>query len=224
MSNHESARGRMVIAGDAIFEGRVSGARVVDVYGELRGEVTADRFDIHPGGRAFGTIEAVSADIGGQLEGSLAVRQLCAIRSTGDVTGKVRYGRLSMAEGAQLEAHLRNIPPEIGGDLEMTVERGGATRITIADLSAFDPDDHAADLTFEVSNPIAGHVARVDALLYPLDRFTQLELERGEIAFASDGSATDRAGFDVVVRDASGASSGPAKTMRIAVTAAKQRL
>lgn len=213
----------MVIAGDAVFEGRISGARNVDVYGELRGEVTADHLDLHPGGRAFGSIEAGSASIAGRMEGSLAVRQLCAIRATGDVTGKVRYGRLSMAEGAQLEAHLRNIPPEIGGDLEMTVERGGATRITTADLSAFDPDDDAKDLTFEVSNTVAGHVARTDALLFPIDRFTQAELANGEVAFASDGSDASRAAFDVLVRDASGATSGAPLTMRIAVTAAKPR-
>lgn len=223
MSSQDSAKGRMVISGDAVFEGRVSGARNLDVYGELRGEVKADHVDLHNGGRIFGTIDAGSADISGRMEGSLAVRQLCAIRSTGDVTGKIRYGRLSMAEGAQLEAHLRNIPPEIGGDLEMTVERGGATRITVADLSAFDPDDNAHDLTFEVSNTVAGHVARADALLFPADRFTQAELESGEIAFASDGSDSERASFDVVVRDASGASSGAPHTMRIAVTPGKQR-
>ncbi|MEO1543947.1 MAG: polymer-forming cytoskeletal protein [Pseudomonadota bacterium] len=217
--SNSNSRGHAIISSDAIFEGKILKAETVEVHGEVLGEIETNHLVVHHDGRVFGSTRATSASVSGQAEGELVVKELCAITETGNVVGDVRYGRLSLAQGANLEAHLRNIPPELGGDFELVVQRGQAVAITTADLTAFDPDDAAVDLTFTVSNTTAGHVARKSEIRSAISTFTQTELEAGLICFKSDETAALDGRFDVVVTDASGATSGPARTVRAKITA-----
>ena len=124
---------------------------------------------------------------------------------------------MSMEEGGELIANVRNIPPSIGGDLDLTVSKGRAVRITLADLNALDPDDKPEDLTFEISNAANGFVALDTMPKQPVSTFSQADLESGRVYFAHDGSEAATAKFDVTVTDLSGASSGVAKTVNVAV-------
>ena len=67
------------------------------------------------------------------------------------------------------------MPPSIGGDLDLTVEKGRTISITLQDLTALDPDDEAKDLIFTISNAKNGHVALVVAPARPVTRFTQAD-------------------------------------------------
>lgn len=218
-SERQPTKGHALISAGTLIEGKIIGARQVEVAGEIRGEIGTDHLIVREGGRIFGTTKAKSAEIAGTAEGELHITDLCNIKSTGEVAGDIRYGRLAMAEGANLEANLKNIPPELGGDFEITIQRGGMGRITTADLTAFDPDDKPVDLTFTVSNIKGGHLARRSAPQQALNRFTQADLETGDIAFIGHPSASGDGAFDVVVTDASGATSGPARTVTVKVTA-----
>ena len=113
---------------------------------------------------------------------------MIAIKSTGVASGTIKYGRLSMEEGGELTAQVRNIPPSIGGDLDLTVSKGRSVRITLADLNALDPDDKAEDLTFEISNAANGFVALGTRSKEPVNSFSQADLESGRVYFAHDGS------------------------------------
>jgi cytoskeletal protein CcmA (bactofilin family) len=42
------------------------------------------------------------AEIRGRFEGELTARQQLVIRSTGKVTGKIRYGKITIEEGGEL--------------------------------------------------------------------------------------------------------------------------
>ena len=119
--------------------------------------------------------------------------------------------------GGILSADLRNIPPEIGGDLDLLVSRGKATRVTPMDLSALDPDDEARDLRFTISNPKNGFVALSNAPGKPVINFTQEDIEKGLVKFVHDGSESNSASFDVVVADAKGGSSGAPQTVKVVV-------
>jgi cytoskeletal protein CcmA (bactofilin family) len=57
-----------------------------------------------------GTAEIDIAEIHGNFEGNLTVRQKLVIYATGRVTGKIRYGKVVIEEGGQLS-----------GDIECTV-------------------------------------------------------------------------------------------------------
>ena len=58
--------------------------------------------EIAPPGRFKGAAEIDVAEIHGHFEGTLTVRDRLVIHPTGRVTGTVRYGKISIAEGGQL--------------------------------------------------------------------------------------------------------------------------
>jgi len=212
-----AGRSNGVISADAEFEGRIRNAATLEVHGAVRGEVEGQTLKVHRGARVFGTVSVENADVDGTLEGSLSVKGLLSISSTGHVRGNVRYGRLSMSEGADLEAQLRNIPPEIAGDLELTVRNAAQARVTTSDLCAIDPDDPASALTFEASNVVGGAIVLATSPGESVTTFRQTDLEAGTVHFAHDGRTTGNVGFDVIVRDGSGATSGPSRRVRIGV-------
>jgi hypothetical protein len=145
------------------------------------------------------------------------VRKVLGISGTGVVRGDVRYGQILMSEGGELSAELRNVPPEVVGDFQVVVRRGKSVVVTNADISAIDPDNTASELMFSVTKPFNGYLARSAATGQPIERFTQEELAAGSIMFVHDGNGGADAGFEVVVIDKAGASSGAPKAVQVSV-------
>jgi cytoskeletal protein CcmA (bactofilin family) len=212
-------RGVLIIGEGAVLKGEVKSGRRVEVWGYVEGGVTASEIVVQEGGKVYGNVNSDTAEVRGTLQGDVRVQQLFSLKSTGTAAGKIKYGRLSMEEGAELSAHVRNIPPAIAGDLDLTVGKGRSVRITLSDINAVDPDDKPEDLTFAVSNAAGGFVALATAPKAPVRTFSQADLAGGQVYFSHDGSEGSKAHFDVEVTDASGASSGPAKTVNVAVRA-----
>lgn len=215
-----STPGAAVISDGTNLKGDIRNVRRLDVYGYVEGRVFGGTVVVHPGGRVFGSVKSEAMEVLGTFQGDAAVRQLLHIGSAGEVRGNVRYGRLAVDAGGMLEADVRNIPPELGGDLNITVRRGGRVTVTTVDLTAFDPDDGAEALTYTVSNAVAGAVVLASAPGAAVVNFTQADLQAGAVQFAHDGSEATRGGFDVVVTDAKGGSSGPPRTVTATVLAA----
>ncbi len=63
---------------------------------------------INERGSYSGTAEVDTAEIRGQFDGVLLVRETLVIHATGRVAGRIRYGRIVIEEGGQL-----------AGDIEM---------------------------------------------------------------------------------------------------------
>jgi len=216
-----NASSKSIIQKDTVVKGEIRNCRQIDIYGYVEGKLAAESVLIHEDGTFYGTLKTDSADIKGSLQGDVFVNRLINIRSTGTVNGNVQYGQLAMEMGANLSAHLRNVPPRIAGDLDLTVGRGQAVGVTTEDLTAVDPDDAAADLVYTVSNAVNGHVATGTSRKTPISMFTQADIEANKIIFVHDGSQTDTASFDIVVKDASGATSGAAQTVKVTVKGRK---
>jgi hypothetical protein len=89
--------------------------------------------------------------------------------------------------------------------------------VTVVDLTAIDPDDDTTDLVYTVSNTVNGFLTLAHAADARISTFTQADLEANNVSFRHDGSAGDRASFDVVVTDASGATSGAPRTVVVTV-------
>jgi cytoskeletal protein CcmA (bactofilin family) len=210
-------QGVLVVREDTIVKGEIRNCRQMEVYGYVEGNVAAGELLIHPSGQCYGTVKTDTAEVRGTLQGEVVVTHLISIRDTGTVSGNVRYGQLAMEAGGSLSGEVRNVPPGIAGDLDLTVDRGRAVRIAIEDLHAIDPDDAAKDLTFSVSNAQSGFVAFVDAPGRAVVRFTQADLEGGRVSFMHDGSTTRSASFDIIVADRSGATSGKPQTVKVSV-------
>jgi cytoskeletal protein CcmA (bactofilin family) len=210
-------QGVLVIREDTILKGEIRNCQQMEVYGYVEGDVAAGSLVVHPSGQCYGTVKTESAEIRGTLQGDVVVKHLISIRDTGSVSGNVQYGALAMEAGGSLTAEVRNVPPKVAGDLDVTVDRGRAVRITLEDLHAIDPDDDAKDLIFTVSNARNGFVALSGAPGRPAVKFTQADLEGGRVNFAHDGTAAATASFDVVVADHTGATSGRPQTVKVTV-------
>lgn len=213
-------QGVAVIGHDLVVLGDIKDCRLVEIYGRVQGSIDSEHVRVHPGGIVRGPLRAGSAEINGDMEGEVTVTSLIAIGSQGRVSGRVRYGQLALAEGGELSAEVRNIPPQVSGDYQIAVRQGRSVRITTADITAVDPDDTAKSLTFTVSSPVNGYVAMVDAPGAPVARFSQADLEADRVLFVHRGGDASPAGFDVTVTDKAGESSGAPKTVKAAVIAA----
>jgi cytoskeletal protein CcmA (bactofilin family) len=82
-----------------VVEGRVEAAmesRVLQIaeIGEFVGKAAVDMAEIH-----------------GRFDGELTVRKQLVIRATGHVSGKIRYGKLSIEEGGELSGDIGAIGP-----------------------------------------------------------------------------------------------------------------
>ncbi len=212
-----SARSLAIIGPDLVIKGDIRNGGTIEIQGLVEGSVAAEHVTIHNGGRIFGLLTAGSADVDGTLQGQVLVRKLLQIGATGVVHGDVRYGRISMQVGADLDADVRNVPPDIAGDLNLAVNRGGAVTVTTEDLTAIDPDSPIASLVFRVSQSKNGFVARGGERSSPIEQFSHAELQHGAIIFVHDGSGGTAASFDILVTDHAGASSGAPKTVHVAV-------
>jgi cytoskeletal protein CcmA (bactofilin family) len=212
-----SKRGNVVVAQDTVIKGDIRNCGQIEIFGYVEGDLSADALVVHPGGKFYGSATLENADIRGAVQGRVAVRNLIQVRKDGAVNGNVKYGRIAVEDGGILSAELRNVPPELFGDFEIAVTRGGQTRLTTSDINAVDPDDSPEKLKFSVANAKNGFVAMRAAPRAAVDRFTQAELEAGGVIFVHDGADGKAASFEVMVRDESGATSGAPKTVRVAV-------
>ena len=213
----DSPNGRAVLGPDIVFRGRIRNARIVEIHGYVEGEVTAKHILVARGGRFFGTMQALTAEILGDAQGEIFVKSLVRIGETGIVSGKVQYGSIAMAPGGELTAELRNVPPTLTGDFEISVHRGRSAILTRADLRAVDPDDAPEDLTFTVGRVLGGHVGLKGNPLAAIATFTQADLDAGRVLFQHDGSAANDAGFEISVADDDGATAGTPQTVKVEV-------
>lgn len=210
-------RGLFVLRDDAIFKGEVRNCGRMEVFGYVEGTVITDSLLIHQGGRCYGTVRAGSADIAGQVQGEVFVKNLINIQSSGEVAGNVHYGQISMQHGGSLHADMRNVPPTLAGDLHVQVRRGGSVVVSTHDLTAFDPDDTPDHLVYRITNVRNGFLAMTGKPSAPVTNFTQADLVAGRVMFVHDGTLAPAASFDAVVADHTGATSGPAQTVSVAV-------
>ncbi len=86
---------------------KLKGVEITDcdtllVEGTVEATMNSRVIEIAEQGAFKGSAEIDIAEIRGQFEGNLIVRQKLVIHSTGQVTGKVRYGKLVIEEGGQL--------------------------------------------------------------------------------------------------------------------------
>jgi cytoskeletal protein CcmA (bactofilin family) len=211
--------GVLIVTEDTVIRGvrELRNCRQLEVFGYLEGEVAAKSVLVHPNGRLFGKLKSDNAEIHGTLQGEVVVKHLIDIRSGGDVSGNIRYGKLALEVGGNLTAEVRNVPPSIAGDMQIEVSRGGSASVTLQDLNALDPDDNAKDLRFTISNVRNGYLALSSAPRRSVTAFTQADLETGQVTFVHDGRSADSASFDIVVADRSGGTSGAPKTVRVVV-------
>lgn len=210
-------QGIFLVAQDTQVTGKISDCKTLEVSGYIEGDLNVEKIVVYEGGRVYGDIKAAEAEIYGTLQGHIFVKNLIDIRSSGRVSGDVKYGQLALQVGAELEATMRNVPPELSGDFDLHVKRGKSVRVTTADLTAFDPDDDADSLTYTISDPVRGFLALAHEPKKAVQKFSQTDIEDGRVIFVHDGSSQPEASFNVVVSDDDGATSGKPQAVKVII-------
>ena len=94
---------------------KLKGVEITDcdtlvVEGLVEATMDSRVIDIAEQGAFKGSAEIDIAEIRGQFDGSLTVRQKLVIYATGKVTGKIRYGKVVIEEGGQLTGDIQFDP------------------------------------------------------------------------------------------------------------------
>ncbi len=91
---------------------KLKGVEITDcdtlfVEGLVEATMDARLMEIAEPGSFKGSAEIDLAEIRGQFDGDLTVREKLVIYATGRVTGKIRYGKLVIEEGGQLSGDIQ---------------------------------------------------------------------------------------------------------------------
>jgi cytoskeletal protein CcmA (bactofilin family) len=91
---------------------KLKGVEITDcdtlvVEGRVEATIDSRVIQISEKGAFIGTAEFDIAEIRGEFDGDLTVRQKLVVFSSGRVNGKVRYGRLVIEEGGQLSGDVQ---------------------------------------------------------------------------------------------------------------------
>lgn len=148
--------GVVVIGKGTRVSGSIGDCQVLEVFGVVEADVTAERLIVQNGGGICGNVHADNAEISGVVEGSLVAFEHLEINATGEVWADVKYRTLAVAKGAVLKGTIW---------LEDTVEQqidevqeGGEAQV--GDRASFERDIAATNNTANTEPPpLNGHGA-----------------------------------------------------------------
>lgn len=117
---------------------KLKGVEITDcdtlvVEGTVEATMDSRVIQITEQGAFRGSAEIDIAEIHGEFDGTLTVRQKLVIFSTGKVSGKIRYGKVVIEEGGQLSGE---IEVGLGGGARMSAASGSSSAASSAALAA----------------------------------------------------------------------------------------
>lgn len=102
----------------------ISDCDVLVVEGQVEATVSSKAMEIAPPGSFTGTANIDVAEIHGDFSGEITARTRLVVHGTGRVSGTVRYGKLVVAEGGEVNGDVRQldaapraavaVPPGVG--------------------------------------------------------------------------------------------------------------
>ncbi len=99
---------RLTVGRDISLSGEIGSCDVLIVEGTVEAKLREGRsIEVANGGLFKGSVEIDEADIGGRFEGDIAVRGRLTVRSTGRITGSIKYGEISVEAGGQLSGDIQ---------------------------------------------------------------------------------------------------------------------
>ena len=103
----ERKEARLVVGPDIKLKGvEISDCDTLIVEGRVEATLDSRVLEITPNGVFQGTIAVDNAEIHGRFEGELTVRKQLIIYGAGKVSGKIRYAKIKVEEGAELSGEI----------------------------------------------------------------------------------------------------------------------
>ena len=101
--NDERKEAKLVVGPEIKIKGvEISDCDTLVVEGRIEATLDSRVLEITQHGVFQGTIAVDNAEIHGRFEGELTVRKQLVIHATGKVSGKIRYAKIKVEEGAEL--------------------------------------------------------------------------------------------------------------------------
>jgi cytoskeletal protein CcmA (bactofilin family) len=101
---------KLIVGHDISLKGKISSCDRLIVEGRVEAELQdCHTIEIARSGTFKGAAEIESAEVSGHYEGALTVRENLLIRSTGQVSGTIRYGRLMIEEGGEINGDIKSL-------------------------------------------------------------------------------------------------------------------
>jgi cytoskeletal protein CcmA (bactofilin family) len=98
---------KLVVGPDIKMKGvEINDCDTLQVEGRIEATLDARVLHIADKGVFSGTVAVDSAEIHGRLEGELTVRKQLVVHATGRLSGKIRYARIKVEEGAELSGEI----------------------------------------------------------------------------------------------------------------------
>jgi cytoskeletal protein CcmA (bactofilin family) len=93
---------------------KLKGAEITDcdtlvVEGRVEAAMNSRVIQIHEGGTFTGKVEIDVAEIRGRFEGDLTARKRLVVFATGRVSGKIRYGKMSIEDGGEIAGDISSL-------------------------------------------------------------------------------------------------------------------
>lgn len=101
--------GKKLIVGREIeLNGKISSCEKLVVEGKVEANISECReIEIAETGTFIGEAEIEVAEISGAFQGTITARDLLIVRATGHITGTIRFGRLEVERGGQIEGDVQ---------------------------------------------------------------------------------------------------------------------
>ncbi len=100
--------GLVVIGKGTHIVGEISNCSKIEISGYLEGGVMAREVIVREGGYLKGHVQSKRVEVHGTIEGGVQVEEHLDIRSTGQASGELVYGKLSVAPGGRLAGNIQS--------------------------------------------------------------------------------------------------------------------
>jgi cytoskeletal protein CcmA (bactofilin family) len=106
-AREERSEAKLIVGPDIKMKGvEITDCDTLVVEGRLEATLDSRVIEIAQSGVFHGTVAVDNAEIHGRLEGELTVRKQLVIHATGKVSGKIRYARIKVEEGAEISGEI----------------------------------------------------------------------------------------------------------------------
>jgi len=111
----DATKSKLIVGPDIQLKGaEITDCDTLIVEGRVEASMDSRVIRISERGVFAGKAEIDLAEIRGCFEGELIAREQLLIRATGKVSGKIRYGKLSVEEGGQISGDVAALPEAPG--------------------------------------------------------------------------------------------------------------
>lgn len=107
LKSEDRTEAKLVVGPDIKMKGvEVNDCDTLQVEGRIEATLDARVLYIAEKGVFSGTVAVDSAEIHGTLEGEITVRKQLVVHATGKLSGKIRYARIKVEEGAEISGEI----------------------------------------------------------------------------------------------------------------------